>query len=326
MLQGRPQGTDNLKTGEPMRPQAYILIVLMLPLIIGYQNCSSGALFGASSSGATAESGNGTGYEGKITYYRHYDSSNPCSMVGGERLPNDVLYAKSPREIYLTRKDCADIQPVLLSTITVTDAEHVSFEGKAFARFEPSAMAVAKSLCPAGRTEIAGAQRSNLLLDATNLTSSNWGANFPEIRAALTGSFVGQPNFEIARTNASPLDYQRLSQSTVLQPNTLYAYSLMARPGTSSSLRFNAFGSGVDLVSVWNLSTGASTYVGPGGLSDVSATSRALPEGGYFLTVYFRTNATMSLDIGTSSDTLNQGDSINVSSPQLESVDAFCAP
>ena len=309
-----------------MRPQAYILIALMLPLIIGYQNCGSGALFGASSSGATAESGNGTGYEGKITYYRHYDSANPCSNVGGEALPNNVIYARGAQEIYLTRKDCADISPVRLNAVTITDAEHVSYEGIAFTRFEPSAMAVAKSTCPAGRAEISGASRSNLLLDATNLTSSNWGATFPEIRSALTGSFVGQPNFEITRITSSGNNWERLAQTSVLQPNTLYAYSLMARPGTSSSLRFNAFGSGVDMVSVWNLSTGASTYVGASSLGDVSATSRALPEGGYLLTVYFRTNATTSLDIGVSSDTLAQGDSVNVSSPQLEPVDAFCAP
>ncbi len=312
-----------------MRYQPFIILMLMLPLLLGYQNCSS-PLFGGQSGGAPkGRVGNGTGYEGKPTYYRYFDPSQACSVANGEVLPNNVLLYTAANNVHLIRKDCVDITPQKLdeTTITVEAGGKLQYAGIEFNRFEPSATAIAQTECPAGRTPLASPTRTNLLLDPVNLTSSNWGADFPGVTATLLGSFAGQPNFEITRINSGSQNFERLSQSTVLQASTLYAYSFMARPGTSNTLRFNAYRPGNDMVSVWDLTSGSNTFLGNGSLSDVSVTSRALSEGGFFFTIYFRTpGATASFDIGMSSDTLAQGDSVEVSGLQLETVDSFCAP
>ena len=308
-------------------------LLLLLAVTLPFQNCSSALDFaGSSSSRATQDGGgNGDGYQGKPTIYDHYSSANPCPETGadGRALPNDQIFVFT-LGAQKTRTACADIEPVALDMSQIAfsrDRSTLTFQGETFAsRPAETDFKVVRASCPSTMSPIANASRTNLFADSQDLNGASWSYAHGGTSAALHGSFLGLPSFLVSRPQTLPADqwWKRPSKLVTVPGGKKYAFSFLAAPGSVSVIRFNIWQyQGTDIALEVDLTTGALTQLPTPGTG--SYTYDITPKGdGQFVTIYFDAINGNELDIGVSPWTTNQGDSINTTAYQLESVESFC--
>ena len=308
-------------------------LLLLLAVMLPFQNCSSALDFaGSSASRATQEGGgNGDGYQGKPTIYDHYSNASPCTDKGadGRALPNDQIFVFT-NGAQNTRTACADIEPVALDVSQLVfspDRSALTFQGQTFdSRPSETDFRVVKASCPSTMTPISSANRTNLFSDSQDLNGPSWSYAHGGTAAALHGSFLGLPSYLVSRPQTLPADewWKRPSKLVTVAGGKKYAFSFLAAPGSVSVIRFNIWQyQGTDIALQVDLTTGTLTQLPTAGT--VSYTYDISPRGGgQFVTIFFDAVNGNELDIGVIPWTTNAGDSINTTAYQLESVESYC--
>lgn len=330
---------------------AFRLGFVFLFAFVAFQNCS-GAKF-SSTQTDVQYSGNGDGYSGKPDQFRHFDPARPCREADrlGKALPNDEIFFQpravtGPRVPHMVRENCRDIAPAELDAreLVFTPASNTSFiyRGKTFsAQNPPGDFDVLASACPAGKTAIAGAARTNLMIAAQDwrqtLSAQGW-LFHQGISVELNGSAQSLPTYLIRRSDPAALDeYRRASQYITLQPNTEYVFSFIAREGSRSAAAFRLYRAGPtpavdDTLTVdFDLRAGT-TGVRVNTLGTAARSTITPVANGYLCTISFTTSANGDFgtsDIGVSPNYDDAGvgrvgDSIYAGLAQLERVSDFC--
>jgi hypothetical protein len=327
----------NIRRDQYKRLSMALLVTLLL---IPYQNCSRSKF--SSDATATQYSGNGDAYEGKLTRYSHFD--NKCTELGknGQPLPDRMIYVLGdyPKiKAQLVRENCLDKNvPVDLNISQIQfsgpdGTGDVVYQGVNYQMLAPSGdFDVVAASCPAGRAPLSSPKRVNMLLASQNLTDPAWDP-VDGIGVALNGSLAGLPRYQILRDDPNYVDFwRRVGQVRPLQAGRTFAFSFLAKAGTSDWAGFS-FYERMDYtftLSV-NLSTGQVRDDGNVGVPSVQTVSRVFG-GGRFITIYFTTTGPVSygaLGVYPSVATgqpYKFGDSISATAVQLEDVSTFCAP
>lgn len=331
--------------------RALLLFVALFP-IVAFQNCTQNVGFSSQKEPQRYFSGNGDGYSGKIGLFRHFDTTQPCAQADrlGNPLPNSQIFyqwpanasAKSP---HLVRSHCRDIAPIELQASEIQFSPGsdsvLTYDGKTFNAFEPPGdFDVVANACPVGKTPMAGAVRSNLLvssLDWTLQTSSQGWIHHQGISVNLNGSIESLPGYMISRNDPNALDgFRRASQVVDLQPSTDYAYSFLARAGSINGASFRMFRGGATqaqnegIVADFNFLTGVASVRDNANMPSVTVAIAPVANG-YLCTVYFRTSVAgdqSQIELGVSPLDQNYiasaGDSIVATAAQLEPINGFC--
>jgi hypothetical protein len=323
---------------------AYLAAAFVL-LVAGFQNCSRPTKFGSVDSAQF--SGNGDGYTGKPILFRRFDPGNPCSGKDslGHALPNDQIFFQGdlnePLKPHLVRNKCADIAPVELASADITlnaEGDKLSYKGMSFDGFRPAGdFDLVAASCPAGRTPKSGVTRTNLFFNSQDFSESPSGWNWHfGIVALLDGTIMSLPSYQLVRNDANNLQgYNRISQYPILQPNTEYTFSFLARKGSMSSISFRSYHAApVDpnqneyLIVDFDLNNG--TYAVNGQYNLAAPEVSIVPMGnGYFCTIHYKTGVLPadSTDIGLAPSAGAYGavgDSVIATAAQLVPTGQFC--
>jgi len=316
-------------------------------LIPGFQNCSQPASSGYSSPKPQL-SGNGDGYSGKTDLFRRYDPQMPCPQVGrdGKSLPNEQIFYQMTtlgglKEPYVVRENCADIAPKPAPEAKPDITGNLVFQGRTLAGYQRNNdFQVLAAQCPAGKTPIPNAARTNLIVNSQDWTEQPvyqgwmWHSG---MAALLNGSIMSLPAYQIVRTDAAfPEEWRRISQVKRLESNTQYSFSFIAKTGTRDviNVRYyrldDATGNEEYIIVDFNLNAGTYKIRLNDHLPPAQVTM--VPVGdGYFCTVHFTTSAKANewySDLGFGPTALNGatrvGDSVYATAAQLEKTSGFC--
>jgi hypothetical protein len=322
-------------------------------LIASFQNCTrTDTGFKSKTTEYSSASGNGDGYSGKPggDLYRRYDDQTPCVDLDryGKPLPNEQIFYQSksptgPKEPYVVRQNCSDVtpQPIASTDLKYDGSGSLIFKGQSFAGFQATAdFQVLAAACPAGKSPIANAARTNLIVNSQDWTEQPvyqgwmWHAG---IVAILNGSIKSLPAYNLVRTDpAFPEEFRRISQIKKLNASTDYSFSFLAKKGTRDLINFRyyrvdgATGNEEYIIIDFNLVTGTSSIRLNSNLAPAKVTMTPVGEG-YFCTVYFTTSPTAAenySDVGFSPTAVNGvthvGDSVYATAAQLEATGGFC--
>ena len=136
----------------------FILLILLTISLVAFQNCLSD-----SSDSRTENSSlhaNGDGYGGKLGTYVNYDKSSKCST---DSVNVESAIEVSSKGVFQTVKDCEDITPVEVSSLSV--AEHnddfgiEDQETELYEYYEDDALETAEILCRGERFNAVENQR-----------------------------------------------------------------------------------------------------------------------------------------------------------------------
>ena len=315
-----------------------LVCALLAPLVLLFQNCSQANFLGGTTAQMSPGNGNGDFYGGKPTLYSHYETT-ACAQTGrdGKALPNGQILNDAPGSFKLVRENCADLEP---STIASADIQIASgnlvYAGRSYSA-DPvkEDFSVLAANCPTGRTLKANPVRTNLIPNAQDLTNTATWWNNDGITSSLETSIAGLPAYAITRTDASRLDYWRRAHPDLILPaSKTYAVSFFARAGNVGEVYF-AHVQGSDVISViLDISTGTVRVFEQTGFTYLATESRAIGNSRFF-TIFFTTPAGLTQTAGALGfapngldSAFNQssrlGDTITLSTPQLEDVDSFC--
>jgi hypothetical protein len=303
-------------------------------MVAAFQNCDNIRFRESRAPAGEAQmSGNGDGYGGKITVYHHVDDQRPCSELGttGRPLPNDSVFAYEEGKAQLVRERCRDIPPRDLAPaeFKIEASGDLTLAGRSFQPHVPTDFEAAAAVCPAGLNPLPAPVRNNLIDNALNLAADPWGT-LGGIAVGLNGSIASLPSYLLTRDRDASADPAlRLDQFVPLKRNTRYAFSFLARRGSSGAVRLMMFDQSPTLVTGdarWSLADGSLIDSDQTNLTLVSHASRPVGEA-FFYTIYFRTpNTVRGLDIGIAADDNGAGASIFATAAQLEDLSTFCGP
>jgi len=332
------------------------IIPLLFCLSVLFQNCSSSNFNFFNPKQAND---NGGAYGGMIRQlYRYSNPAQPCNVqdLNGSPLPNEAILFRADANgnvgPYLARHSCQDITPIALSSGEVqvdSSMSSLSYQGQVFSmQNPPGSFDIAVAACPAGKTPISGATRTNSFaspMDWTALQTVNspgWYI-FPGIDVSLYSTLASLPGYQIQRNDANNLDYwRRDTQGLQLQANTDYAFSFLAQSGTVSAADFT-FYRGIDpshfnfstdenVVVTFDFQAVTATVVTSVNIKNVSAVISPVGNG-FLCTVYFTSSSVDSqspvVSMGVGPSTKGQsfgklGDSIIATDAQLVPVNQFC--
>ena len=315
-----------------------LICALLAPLVLFFQNCSQANFLGGTSAQMSPGNGNGDFYGGKPTLYSHYETT-ACSQTGrdGKALPNGQILNDAPGSFKLVRDNCADVAPSAIATGEIQiDSGNLVYGGRSFSA-DPAKedFSVLAANCPTGRTLKASPVRTNLIPNAQDLTNTATWWNHDGITSSLEAAIAGHPAYAITRTDSARLDYwRRAHPDLALSASKTYAVSFFARAGNVGEVYF-AHAQGTATISViLDITTGTVRVFEQTGFTYLSTESRAIGNSRFF-TIYFATPVSLSTVAGGLGfapsgldSAFNQssrlGDTITLSTPQLEDVDSFC--
>lgn len=326
--------------------KAGLIFALGLLMAIGFQNCTP-AQFDKTISQASkmtlGVSGNGEPYEGKPTIYNAYNLAQPCVEKGANQkpLPNHQIH-HTPNYLKLVRENCSDLaipKDVSPAEVTVEPIPgQISYAGVSYSEQAIlNDFDVVAASCPAGMTLKSNAARNNLVISGLHLFDGVWDQS-EGVPVTMTGSLAGMPRFHFTRTADGLQWYERPQQAVPVVSGNTYAYTFLARKENVPDIYIGGYyNPDVILEAYFNLDTGISRDVGSRGVSNISFSSRPF-SGGYIVTVFFTSPLSAPITLGVAPGPAlgpnllmdlpqgQAGDSIAVTSFQLEEVSQYCNP
>ena len=315
------------------------LSVIVLPLLLAFQNCTPSQTFeGRTTSQMSPGNGNGDFYGGKPILYSHF-AADSCRETGrdGKPLPNSQILAPKAGQYKLVRSDCADLNAIDLSPSSVqVTGNDVVYEGRSYALATiKDDFSVIAANCPAGRTLKPSASRVNLIPNAQNMLDTSTWWNHEGVLTSLSDTLAGLPAFTIRRNDPTRLDYwRRAHPDLTLAPNKTYAVSFLARAGTVGEMYFSTSQGSSVISAAVDIATGSTRVFEQQQITLISSESRTIGSSRYY-TLFISTAAALpqipgafgfgpnGLDAG-SNDVSRVGDSVIISTPQLEDVASYC--
>jgi hypothetical protein len=336
------------------------LTLLTLPLLIGmvilFQNCSSKnspILF-------TSQSKNNGGVYGGMAgkLYRSFSSVQACAAndLRGRPLPNDEIIFKADSGgvvgPFFSRQSCQDITPIAIASQDIQldpTMTTITYQSQTFSsQNPPGAFDVAVAACPAGKSAIPGAVRTNAFASALDWTLLENGGTpgwyiFPGIDVSLNSTIESLPAYLLQRNDGALLDaWRRATQGLSLQANTDYAFTFLAQPGSVTAADFNLFRGLVanqfnpatdeKVLITFDFQAVTATIDTAININNVSAVISPLGKG-FICTVYFTSSPVddqspvVSIGVGPSGfgqESGQLGDSIIATDAQLVPVSQFC--
>ena len=318
------------------------VLVFLLAMVVGFQNCTDAAQFSgvstAAQSGSGGGSGNGDSYTGKPGYYTNHDPNEVCSQrtPQGKPFPTRQIFIQGST-YQLVREHCRDIAPVLIprSELSIDPAtDIVIYRGQSFdPRPNLAEYNFFAATCPAGRT-VTNPNPANIYTSSLDLSQFTV---HPQIVPRLYGSIEALPRWAIEHTETDPAwlhDWVRVSQQPVIETNTMYAVSFLLEPGTvdKAVMVFDDNGSyaRIDV----DMGAGTATTGGTGGsMGPATATIRRYGNG-WYVTMFVTSGPGATYgDVGVAASRLNgtddlvqTGDMIYATAASWYKVNDYCSP
>jgi hypothetical protein len=345
-----------------------LLAFAMLPLL--FQNCAPIRMhYDENGPSLNKANNNGGPYSGFSKIYRYYSSVQPCLSfdLKGNPLPtNEILFKPDAQGLvapYLARQSCNDLQAptrIADSDIQITDSTYKTVIYKNYvlsSQNPPGDFDVVQAQCPAGKTAIPGAVRTNLfahsldwLYQITLPPGQTWTYHptdvvgwysFDGARTSLFSTIQSLPAYVVDRNDPTFLDnWRRQSQYIQLKSNTNYVFSFVAKAGNVAGADVHLYR---QITAPANNAIDESVYVTFDFQTGIPVTHYAVNvpgtlatmtpfAGGYLCSLFFTSTATASdavSNIGIAPATFGQsfgqlGDSVVSTAAQLVEVNTFC--